>query len=341
MSVIIAPVQQSILQYLSSTNYSKVVVVVDENTRQHCYPLIEGILPEHTLIEVPSGEENKHLGTCEHIWGIMTDAQLDRHSLVINLGGGVIGDMGGFCAATYKRGIDFIQIPTTLLAQVDASVGGKLGVDFRGFKNHIGVLTQPQRVFIDIEFLKTLPQRELRSGFAEVIKHCLIRDAEMFEVISQKTLEEQDFETLITHSVEIKKGIVAEDPTEKGLRKILNFGHTIGHAIETFYLDKGEGRLFHGEAIAIGMIAETHISHRKNLVNEQTLELIKKLITKIYGKTVIPIAAFPAITIHTQQDKKNRGAEVRCSLVDGIGSCLFDVTVTPKDIIEALSFYNE
>jgi 3-dehydroquinate synthase len=163
----------------------------------------------------------------------------------------------------------------------------------------------------------------------------------MFEVISQKTLEEQDFETLITHSVEIKKGIVAEDPTEKGLRKILNFGHTIGHAIETFYLDKGEGRLFHGEAIAIGMIAETHISHRKNLVNEQTLELIKKLIVKIYGKTVIPIAAFPAITIHTQQDKKNRGAEVKCSLVDGIGSCLFDVTVTPKEIIEALSFYNE
>ena len=182
MSVIIAPVQQSVSQYLSSTNYSKVVVVVDENTRQHCYPLIENVLPEHTLIEIPSGEENKHLGTCEHIWGIMTDAQLDRHSLVINLGGGVIGDMGGFCAATYKRGIDFIQIPTTLLAQVDASVGGKLGVDFRGFKNHIGVFTQPQRVFIDAKFLETLPQRELRSGFAEVIKHCLIRDAEMFEI---------------------------------------------------------------------------------------------------------------------------------------------------------------
>jgi 3-dehydroquinate synthase len=341
MSVIIAPVQQSVSQYLSSTNYSKVVVVVDENTRQYCYPLIENVLPEHTLIEIPSGEENKHLGTCEHIWGIMTDAQLDRHSLVINLGGGVIGDMGGFCAATYKRGIDFIQIPTTLLAQVDASVGGKLGVDFRGFKNHIGVFTQPQRVFIDAKFLETLPQRELRSGFAEVIKHCLIRDAEMFEIISQKTLEEQNFETLIAHSVEIKKGVVAEDPTEKGLRKILNFGHTIGHAIETFYLDKGDERLFHGEAIAIGMIAETYISYRKNLIDEQTLKLIKRLLISIYGKTIIPITAFPAIIIHTQQDKKNRGAEVRCSLIDGVGSCLFDVSITPEEITEALSSCNE
>lgn len=341
MSVIIAPVQESLATYLSSNDYSKIVVVVDENTLQHCYPLIRNILPEHTLIEILSGEENKNLITCEHIWGIMTDAQLDRHSLVINLGGGVIGDMGGFCAATYKRGIDFVQIPTTLLAQVDASVGGKLGIDFRGFKNHIGVFTQPQRVLIDSKFLETLPKRELRSGFAEVIKHCLIRDSEMFETISRKTLEEQDFAALIAHSVAIKKEIVAEDPTEKGLRKILNFGHTIGHAVETFYLDKGTERFFHGEAIAIGMIAETHISCKRNLVSEQTLSQIKKLLTSVYGKPIIPIDAFSAIIIHTQQDKKNRGADVRCSLIDGIGSCIFDVSVTPKEIDDALHFYNE
>lgn len=341
MSVIISPIGESLAAFLSENDHSKIAVVVDENTRQHCYPLIESILPEHTLIEIPSGEENKNLTTCELIWGTMTDAQLDRHSLVINLGGGVIGDMGGFCAATYKRGIDFIQIPTTLLAQVDASVGGKLGIDFRGFKNHIGVFTQPQRVLIDAKFLETLPKRELRSGFAEVIKHCLIRDAEMFEIISRKTLEEQDFTTLIAHSVEIKKGIVAEDPTEKGLRKILNFGHTIGHAVETFYLDKGNERFFHGEAIAIGMIAETHISYKKNLIDEQTLQSIKKLLIKIYGKTTIQIAAFPAIIIHTQQDKKNRGSEVRCSLIDDIGSCLFDVSISPEEVTEALKFYNE
>lgn len=186
MSVIISPIQTSLTNFLATSDYAKVAVIVDENTRQHCYPRIETVLPEHTLIEIPSGEQNKHLRTCEEIWSHLTDAQFDRHSLVINLGGGVIGDMGGFCAATYKRGIDFVQIPTTLLAQVDASVGGKLGIDFRGFKNHIGVFTQPQQVLIDAHFLKTLPTRELRSGFAEVIKHCLIRDAEMFSLISKK-----------------------------------------------------------------------------------------------------------------------------------------------------------
>lgn len=341
MSVIIAPIRESLASYIAATNYSKTVVVVDENTLQHCYPLIKDVLPKHSLIEISSGEENKHLQTCEIIWGKMTDAQLDRHSFVINLGGGVIGDMGGFCAATYKRGIDFIQIPTTLLAQVDASVGGKLGVDFRGFKNHIGVFIQPQRVLIDANFLETLPQRELRSGFAEVIKHCLIRDAEMFDIISKKTLEDQNFEALIAHSVEIKKGIVAEDPTEKGLRKILNFGHTIGHAVETFYLDKGSERFFHGEAIAIGMIAETHVSHQKNMIDDKTLKLIKKLLVSIYGKAFIPKSIFPSIITHTQQDKKNRGTEVRCSLINGIGSCLYDVAVTPEEITAALDFYNE
>lgn len=341
MSVIIAPIQESLVTYLSTTNHAKIAVVVDGNTRQYCYQLIADLLPHHTLIEVTSGEQNKHLGTCEHIWDQLTNAQFDRYSLVINLGGGVIGDMGGFCAATYKRGIDFIQIPTTLLAQVDASVGGKLGIDFRGFKNHIGVFTQPQRVLIDDVFLKTLPTRELRSGFAEIIKHCLIRDAAMFDLISSKTLEEQDFAALILHSVEIKKEIVAEDPTEKGLRKILNFGHTIGHAVETFYLDKGEQRLFHGEAIAVGMIAETHLSYQKKLVSLQTLEQIKKLLISVYGQVPISPDTFQEIIAHTQQDKKNRGTEVRCSLLDGIGSCQYDVSASPNEMLEALKFYVE
>lgn len=341
MSVIIAPIQESLVSYISATDYAKVAVIVDENTRQYCYPLVENLLPKHTLIEVPSGEQNKHLGTCEHIWNELTNAAFDRHSLVINLGGGVIGDMGGFCAATYKRGIDFIQIPTTLLAQVDASVGGKLGIDFRGFKNHIGVFTQPQRVLIDAVFLKTLPQRELRSGFAEVIKHCLIRDAAMFTIISEKTLEEQDFAALIAHSVDIKKAIVAEDPTEKGLRKILNFGHTIGHAVETFYLGKGEERLFHGEAIAVGMIAETHLAFQKNMVGGETLEQIKKLLTSMYGKVPLLKATFSDIIAHTKQDKKNKGTEVRCSLLDGIGSCQFDVSVSEEEMLNALNFYIE
>lgn len=339
MSVIISPIQTSLTNFLATSDYAKVAVIVDENTRQHCYPRIETVLPEHTLIEIPSGEQNKHLRTCEEIWSHLTDAQFDRHSLVINLGGGVIGDMGGFCAATYKRGIDFVQIPTTLLAQVDASVGGKLGIDFLGFKNHIGVFTQPRQVLIDAHFLKTLPTRELRSGFAEVIKHCLIRDAEMFSLISKKTLEEQDFEALIAHSVAIKKAIVAEDPTEKGLRKILNFGHTVGHAVETYFLDCGEARLYHGEAIAVGMITETHLSFQKKMVSEQTLTQIKKLLLSIYGRVPLVESTFVEIIEHTKQDKKNKGTVVRCSLLTEIGNCTFDIPATTEEMLAALKFY--
>lgn len=341
MSVIIAPIQESLTAYLATHSYSQLVVIADENTRKQCYPSIENYLPEHTLVEVISGEEHKNLTTCEHIWNKMTDCQLDRHALVLNLGGGVIGDMGGFCAATYKRGVDFVQIPTTLLAQVDASVGGKLGIDFRGFKNHLGVFTQPQRVLIDDNFLQTLPQRELRSGFAEIIKHCLIRDAEMFEVISQKTLEEQNIKELINHSVEIKKAVVAEDPTEKGVRKILNFGHTVGHAVETYFLDKRENKLLHGEAIAIGMMAEANISLQKNMLNPETIQQINSFLLSVYGKVSIPTGAFPEILSHAVQDKKNRDKSIRCSLLDGIGSCQFDVITTGEEIKNALEFYNQ
>ena len=162
-SVIIAPIQESLTSFINSGSYSKVIVIADNNTKKHCYPLIKTTLPKHKLIEISSGELFKTLSTCEKIWNIMTSEELDRHALVINIGGGVIGDMGGFCAAVYKRGIDFIQVPTTLLSQVDASVGGKLGIDFHGFKNHLGVFSLPESVLIDPEFLKTLPEREVRS----------------------------------------------------------------------------------------------------------------------------------------------------------------------------------
>lgn len=341
MSVVIAPIAQSLVAYLADKNYSAVMVLVDEHTAESCYPLIKEHLPAHTVVEIKSGEENKHLGTCEHIWGAMTDAQLDRHSLMINLGGGVIGDMGGFCASTYKRGIDFIQIPTTLLAQVDASVGGKLGIDFRGFKNHLGVFTLPKSVLIDPTFLQTLPKRELRSGFAEIIKHCLIRDAAMYAIISKKTLEEQDFDELIAHSVEIKKKVVAEDPTEKSVRKILNLGHTLGHAIETYYLDKGNARLLHGEAIAIGMITEAYLSYKKKYISMEVVEQIKTYLLSVYGRITIPTTAYDTILQYTLQDKKNRGAEVRFSLIDAIGNCRFDCLVTTHDMVEAIDYYNK
>src|SRR5688572_17782027 len=214
--------------FLHKKKYSSLAVLVDENTRRHCLPLIMPVLSNIFVIEVKSGEDEKNINTAVSIWQAMTEQALDRHAGLIVLGGGVLGDMGGFCAATYKRGIDFILIPTTLLAQVDASIGGKLGIDFNHFKNHIGVFQKPVLTMLYRNFLETLPLSELKSGFAEVIKHTLISDKEMWKEISSKTLNDQDWKRLVKHSVEFKSRVTMEDPTEKGLRKILNAGHTIG-----------------------------------------------------------------------------------------------------------------
>lgn len=339
MSVIISPISESLKTFLATQDYSKIIVLTDTNTKRLCYPIIKDSLPKHTVITVKHGEENKNLQTCELIWSAMTEAQLDRHALMINLGGGVIGDMGGFCAATYKRGIDFIQIPTTLLSQVDASVGGKLGIDFQGFKNHLGVFTLPNSVLIDPVFLETLSEREKRSGFAEILKHCLIQDVNKWNEIRGKDLVDQDLPDLIAHSVEIKKKVVEQDPTEKGLRKILNFGHTLGHAIETFFLPQGKKRLFHGEAIATGMVCESYIAYKRGLIDERTLEQIEEFIFSIYGKVDIDTADFDTIIGLTLQDKKNKGKDVRFSLINAAGSCLYDIVVTKNEMKKALEYY--
>ena len=339
MSVQISPISQSLLAFLRENSYTKVQVIVDENTFKHCYPTIKPFLGKHNLVKIKSGESEKNLDTCQKIWQAMTDNELDRHSLVINLGGGVIGDMGGFCASTYKRGIDFIQIPTTLLSQVDASVGGKLGIDFQGLKNHIGVFQFPKVVLIDANFLKTLSHRELRSGFAEIIKHCLIMDGKKWDEIRRKDFEEQDFTDLIAHSVAIKQQIVEADPTEKGLRKILNFGHTLGHAIETYFLGKPKLHLLHGEAIAAGMICEAFISFKRGMIDQKTLENIEEFIFSVYGKATIKESDIEPIIALTSQDKKNKGKEVRFSLLEGTGKCGYDVSVSKGEMKKALEYY--
>lgn len=339
-SVRIASFRQNITDFIPSASYSKILVIADTKTRKYCYDRVKSSLPTHTLVTVPSGETHKTLATCEKIWEAMTKAELDRHALVINIGGGVIGDMGGFCAAVYKRGIDFIQVPTTLLSQVDASVGGKLGIDFHGFKNHLGVFNLPKRVFIDPAFLETLPERELRSGFGEVIKHCLIADAAKWDEIRTKDLSEQNWPDLIAHSVEIKKKVVAQDPTEQGLRKILNFGHTLGHAVETHFLSKSPAkRLLHGEAIAAGMVMESYLAFQKKMIDRETLEQVEEFIFSIYGKADIQLSDMDVIVPLTRQDKKNRGREVRFSLPNGRGSCAFDVTVSSGEMRKALQYY--
>ncbi len=340
MSVHIAPVAQSFTAFLSNKSYSKIIVLTDTNTHKYCYPILKPHLPKHALIKIKAGEAHKNITTCEQIWQAMTEAELDRHALMIDLGGGVVGDMGGFCASTYKRGIDFIQVPTTLLSQVDASVGGKLGIDFLGFKNHIGVFTQPKAVMIDAHFLKTLSVRELRSGFAEVIKHCLIADADKWNEIRLIDFEDQNWTELIEHSVEIKKKIVAQDPTEKGLRKILNFGHTLGHAVETYFLSKPTTeKLLHGEAIAAGMVMEAFVSYRKKMIDLQTLERIEEFMFMVYGKADLKTTDVPTLIELAKHDKKNKDGQLRFSLLENAGHCAFDVVVTNTEIRQAVEYY--
>lgn len=340
----IGEVQKNLTAALQQ-GWSGVFVLTDENTNRHCYPLIASVLPsDHRVITIPSGEEHKNLHTCQKIWQALTEAQADRNALLINLGGGVIGDMGGFCAATYKRGIAFIQIPTTLLAQTDASVGGKLGIDFHGFKNHIGVFCPPAYVLIDTCFLATLPLRELRSGFAELLKHALIADAEAWQELTRSdNWLDTNWEKVVPHSVALKQQVVEQDPNEKGLRKILNFGHTVGHAVEGYFLESqpDENRLLHGEAVAAGMIAESWLAVQKRLLPQESYEEIKKYLLRLYGKINIPSHAISEIARMTLQDKKNQNGTIALSLIERIGSCRFNVPASLSEIEQALREYGE
>lgn len=324
---------------LREINFSQLFVLADENTAENCLPRIQSILPTDTFyLTIRSGEKNKTIQTCTEIWASMTEAQLDRKALFLNLGGGVISDMGGFCASIYKRGIRFINMPTSLLSQVDASVGGKLGVDFEGLKNHLGVFNEPEMVIIAPEFLQTLPPNELRSGFAEIIKHGLIRDKAYFERLNLADWADSDWTDLIRHSVEIKKAVVQEDPKEAGLRKILNFGHTIGHAFETYYLD-GPKHLLHGEAIAVGMICEAYLSKKKLNLSETDLETIQTAFLKVYGKIEIAEEDLEPVLDFCLQDKKNEGSTLLFSLLNSIGDCTYNIPVNREEILESIHYY--
>ena len=325
-------------KFLREKTYSKIAVLTDGNTIKYCYPALREALPSHEIIQVASGEEYKNLGTCEIIWQKMTSWQMDRHALLIIVGGGVLGDMGGFCAATYKRGIDFVLVPTTLLSQVDASIGGKLGIDFQHFKNHIGVFKTPVLTILHAGFLQTLPEAEKRSGFAEVIKHALIADAPVWAEIKKHALAEQDWKMLLQHSVNVKLNVVRNDPYEKGLRKTLNAGHTIGHAVETHLLQAGK-KILHGEAIAIGLICEAFLAKEKGMLMNEDFEDIRDYLLDVFGRTPLEASEEDAIAQLAMQDKKNRENKILCVLLDGIGNAKWDCEIRPDDVRKALAFY--
>ncbi|MDB5021386.1 MAG: 3-dehydroquinate synthase [Pedobacter sp.] len=329
-------------QFLEDAKYSRIFVFTDRNTSEVCLPVFQSMLGDFTnfdLIETDPGEENKNIDFCIGIWRTLLDFEADRKCLMINLGGGVITDMGGFVASTYKRGIDFINIPTTLLAQVDASVGGKTGIDIENIKNMVGTFALPQAVFIESEFLTTLPERELLSGFAEMIKHGLILDAGYYEALKKADFKNLDSE-LVYRSVAFKNQVVTEDPLEKGLRKILNFGHTVGHAVESYALSNSKKPLTHGEAIAVGMICEAYLSTKNSTLSMDELDDICSFIKSIYPIHFIKPQSLTSILDLMKSDKKNEHGQINFSLLESIGKCEYNCKVSEKDIRESLLYYS-
>ncbi len=330
--------------YLVTKKPSTIFILVDENTNDNCLPiLLQELVTKQVIeiIEIESGEEFKNLDTCTAVWNTLTELGADRKSLLINLGGGVITDLGGFVASAFKRGISFINIPTTLLSMVDASVGGKTGVDLGVLKNQIGLFSDPEMVLIDPRYLETITHRELRSGLAEIIKYGLTYDIKLWDEIKGfKYLNTSNIATLIYRSIEIKNEVVTEDPKEQGLRKILNFGHTLGHAVESYFLDaEDKENLTHGEAVAIGMVAESFISEKLLGFPSENVKTIKKVILKIYDKAPINEKDYDGIIELLIHDKKNVGGQVNFVLLTNYESFKLDCIVKKELLIKALDYY--
>ena len=327
---------------IAGNNYSTLFILVDENTLKYCYPkFIPNLQTDKRIevIEIESGEINKNLETCIGVWNAITELGGDRKSLIITLGGGVITDLGGFVASCFKRGIDFVNIPTTLLSMVDASVGGKTGVDLGVLKNQIGLFANPKMVLVDAAYLTTVSEREIKSGTAEIIKYGITYDITLFnEIKNNKDLKIED---LIFRSIEIKNEVVLKDPKEQNIRKILNFGHTLGHAIESFYLESDDKEsLTHGEAIAIGMVCESYMSSKiLNFPIKNVME-IKKVILSIYNKTDLLIEDFSGILELLKHDKKNVKGRVNFVLLNDYEDYKLDCEVSNDLIIESMKFYN-
>ncbi|MFA7444368.1 MAG: 3-dehydroquinate synthase [Flavobacteriaceae bacterium] len=327
---------------LSEKKYSMIFVLTDSHTNEFCSGIFLAEIAteiEIEVIEIEAGEEQKNIATCTEIWTILLDLGADRKSLIIGLGGGVITDITGFVASVFKRGIDFINVPTSLLGMVDAAIGGKNGVDLGNLKNQIGTITLPEMVLIDSRFLDTLPSEQIRSGYAEMLKHGLIFDKEYWKKLSDiQNIDFSDLEELIMQSVAIKSHITTEDLTENGIRKTLNFGHTLGHAIESYFLENPEKTtLLHGEAIAIGMILESFISHKKGFLSQGDYLQIKSVLQNIY-----PIPEFSQTEVEKIIellifDKKNSHGKINFVLLENIGQALIDQTVEKEILLEAFS----
>ena len=328
--------------YVQQLQPSKIFILVDENTHEYCLPWLLTNLETDIafeIIEIEAGEDNKTIETATQLWEILAEFEADRKSLLINLGGGVITDLGGFVASTYKRGIKFINIPTSLLAMCDASIGGKTGIDHQYLKNIVGTFAVAERIFLFPEFLKTLPFRELRSGFAEMLKHGLIADEQHWEdLTSIVDLNAETIAPYIQRSMEIKQEVVSADFREENIRKTLNFGHTIGHAIESLCL-KNNISITHEEAVAAGMICESFIAQTVGLISCEICTTIVDNINSFFPP--LPLATFTNddLIYLMFNDKKNNSGQINFSLIDRIGHCMYDQKCHIDDINAALNAY--
>ena len=323
---------------------SKVFVLTDTNTKTHCLELFLKNVPFNIVPEVltiSAGERHKTISTSVALWSELSEKGADRRSLLINLGGGVVTDLGGFVASSFKRGIEFINIPTSLLAMVDASIGGKNGVDLGILKNQIGVIRNPKCVIIDSTFLETLPEEQVISGYAEILKHGLIHSELYWNAASRFDIKNKvETDALIWGSVEIKNEVITEDPNENGRRKTLNYGHTLGHAIESYLLEhSNKEALLHGEAIAIGMILATYISSEENAFPKSKLEIVTQTILRSFPKVTfsdIDIAAIIKLLIY---DKKNDNGKVHFVLLSDFGSHTMNNEISNSTIKKAFDYY--
>jgi len=328
-----------LVQTLINKEYSSVYILVDENTEKYCLPILKPYLEKYILIRIKSGEQNKNLENAIIIWNSLQQNLANRNTVLLNLGGGTLSDLGGFCAATYKRGIDFINIPTTLLAMVDASIGGKQGVDLNSYKNLIGIFKHPEQVFIYPQFIESLPNIERRNGLAEILKHALIDEKKLFDkLINNSQIDYSHIEKLIEKSTKIKIKIVNKDPYEKGLRKLLNFGHTIGHALETYSLLNNTKPLKHGEAVAIGIICESYLSYKLLSLSLEELNLIVQFIKINFDKYNSNWNVNEFIKI-MQNDKKNNNSGINFTLLKKIGKAQIDCICSTEMIEESLNYY--
>jgi len=331
--------------FLAASNFSKLFILVDSNTNSACLPKFLSLLEttlEIEIIEIENGEAHKTIKTCVGVWNALSELNADRKSLLINLGGGVVTDLGAFVASTFKRGIQYINVPTSLLAMVDASVGGKTGVDLGTLKNQVGVINVGSMVLIDTSYLNTLPANELRSGYAEMLKHGLIQDESYWkELLNISNLSLNHLDNLIHKSVLIKNKVVTVDPREKGLRKTLNYGHTLGHAIESLFLeDTKKTTLLHGEAIAIGMVLATYISHKLLGFPEDKLKVVKTTMIDLFGKVEFIESDYQHIIDLLRFDKKNSHGNINFVLLQDIAVPKIDCIVNNKLILEAFEYYN-